>query len=350
MRKRKSSGRNWDFYLDYKLFVLILFLMGVGIFAILDVSIPKAIETFSDKFYFVKQQSLWMVVGLFVFLFAISVIFLIVVLIPQAGLKVLGARRWLDLGLLSFQPSEFAKIALCVYLAKVSEVKKNVFSFILPIAVTVGLVMLQPDLGTSVVLIIIAFAQIFMSEINLMKVFIVFFGGVILISLLIFSSQYRRERVTAFLNPFSKSDDTSYHIKQVLYSLAWGGVGGTGIGQSTQKYLFVPEVTTDSIFAIISEETGFLGSAILIILYALVSLRMIKLISGIDGDFQKSLGVGIFAWFTGQVFVNLSSISSLIPFTGVPLPFISYGGSTLVSILLAFGIFNSILKYSTSHD
>ncbi len=367
MMKIKKLLKPGSIYFDLKLFIPVLILMAIGLLAIMDVSAPKAMETFSDRFYFVKQQSIWMVIGLIgyfvisqinvhiwektaLILFTLSVFFLILVLLPQVGIRVLGARRWIDIGPIGFQPSEFAKLTLCIYLAKISSSGKKIFAFIVPVVITVFLVMLQPDLGTSIVLILISFTQIFVSDVNLKKLFLVFSGGIIIIVILIFTSDYRMERVTSFLDPFSKNDASSYHIKQVLYSLALGGVSGTGIGQSKQKYLFLPEATTDSIFAIISEETGFLGSLFIILIYFFIIFRMLHLIKNIKNIFLRSLSLGIFAWFTGQVFVNLGSISSLIPFTGVPLPFISYGGSTLVSILLAFGIFNSILKYSNKYE
>lgn len=351
------------FYIDLKLFIPVLALIFIGLLAIMDVSAPKAMETFSDRFYFVKQQSLWMVIGILGYLiasqinvllwkkyatllFLLTLISLILVIIPQIGTKILGARRWLDLGIVGFQPSELAKLTLCVYLAKLTDLKKNIIAYLIPIAITIGLVMFQPDLGTSVVLIVIAFTQIFISGIDLRKMFLVVACGIAIVTIFIFTSDYRKERVTSFMDPFSTEISSNYHIKQVLYSLALGGVSGAGIGQSKQKYLFLPEATTDSIFAIISEEVGFIGVVLIILLYLFVSVRMLISIKNIYDPFLRSLTIGIFAWFTGQVFVNLGSISSLIPFTGVPLPFISYGGSTLVSIMLAFGIFNSAIKYS----
>lgn len=351
------------FYIDLKLFIPVVILICIGLLAIMDVSAPKAMDTFSDRFYFVKQQSAWMGIGLSAFLivsqvnvilwkkyapllFLLTVISLILVIIPQIGTKILGARRWLDLGIVGFQPSELAKLTLCIYLAKLTDLKKGIIAYILPIAVTIGLVMLQPDLGTSVVLIVISFTQIFISGIDLRKMFLVVACAIAILTLFIFTSDYRKERVTSFMDPFSTEISSNYHIKQVLYSLALGGVSGAGIGQSKQKYLFLPEATTDSIFAIISEEIGFIGVLLIILLYLFISLRMLLSIKKIYDPFLRSLTLGIFAWFTGQVFVNLGSISSLIPFTGVPLPFISYGGSTLVSILLAFGIFNSAIKYN----
>jgi cell division protein FtsW len=367
MKKIVKLLKSGFIYIDFKLLIPILILMIIGILAVTDVSAPEAMDTFSDRFYFVKQQAIWMLIGLVcyfvvsqmnvkiweklaIMIFACAVVFLILVLIPQLSIMTLGARRWIRIGFLRFQPSEFAKLALCVYLAKLSATKKNIFAYIVPIAITVGLIMLQPDLGTSIVIILISFTQIFISGFDLRKILLIGLGGLAIVSLLIFTSDYRRERVTSFLNPFSNNDAGSYHVKQVLYSLALGGVSGSGIGQSKQKYLFLPEATTDSIFAIISEETGFVGSFTIIVIYLFITLRMLVRSKEIKNQFLKTLALGIFAWFFGQLFVNLGAISALIPFTGVPLPFISYGGSTLVSMLIAFGIFNSILKYSADYE
>lgn len=363
MKKVKSLLKQKLFFVDYKLFLPILVLMFIGLMAIIDVSAPKAMEIFGDRFYFSKQQLTWIVVGLLIYLlvsqvnimlwskfsvliYFTSIIFLILVLVPGVGIKTLGARRWIDLGIINFQPSEFAKLAICLYIAKLSSMKKKLIAYILPIIVTAGLVMLQPDFGTTVVICIISFIQLFFSGVHLKYLFVILLVGSFLALLLIFSSDYRKERVVSFLNPINNDSSQNYHIKQVLYSLAIGGVGGSGIGQSKQKYLFLPEATTDSIFAIIAEETGYFGVVVIIGIYIFISLRMIFMLREVKDTYLVVLAVGIYAWFMGQTCVNLGSISSLIPFTGVPLPFISYGGSTLVSLLIGFALFNSVIKYN----
>lgn len=364
--KRLKVIKNRLFYIDYRLLIPVITLLFIGILAIMDVSAPKAMDVFSDRFYFAKQQLKWIILGLGVYLifsqinvflwekyafylYLLSFIFLIIVLIPGVGVETLGARRWINLGFFNFQPSEFAKLAMCIYMAKLSLLKKNLPAFILPIILVSALIMLQPDLGTTLVIIFTSMVQLIFSGVKLKQFLLIVTAGLFLVTLLIFSSDYRRSRVTSFLNPIGgESSDGNYHIRQVLYSLAIGGFGGTGIGQSKQKYLFLPEATTDSIFAIIAEETGFLGVFVIILIYGFISFRMIRLIKTMTNSFLVVLASGIFSWFIGQTFINLGSISSLIPFTGVPLPFISYGGSTLITLLVAFGIFNSAVKYSNT--
>lgn len=367
MKKRKTFDKHLFFYIDYKLFIPLLVLGLIGLFSIMDVSAPRAMQMFSDRFYFVKQQLLWLAIGALIFLiisqlnvyiwskfalylYILSVILLILVLIPGLSSRTLGARRWLNLGPFSFQPSEFAKLALCLYLARLSMAKKNLLSFLVPIALTTGLVMLQPDMGTTIIIATISFAQLAFSDVDLRKIILVGVCGLVVALLLIATSSYRRERVMAFLNPINDSQSDNYHIKQILYSLAIGGFSGSGIGQSKQKYLFLPEATTDSILAIIAEETGFLGVSVIIALYMYISLRMSYVLKNIKDDYLVVLAIGITSWFVGQTFINFASISSLVPFTGVPLPFVSYGGSTLLSLIVAFAIYNSILKYSKTYE
>ncbi len=362
LRKIHKSSK-LSFFLDYRIFIPVIVLSVIGLFAIMDVSAPKAMETFSDKFYFVKQQFAWTLIGIALFfflsqlnvkiyekfalhIFFVALVLLIMVLIPSIGVKTLGAQRWIDLGFIGFQPSEFVKLAICIYLAKISSVKKNIMAFILPIGIISLLVMMQPDLGTTAVIFSISFVQIFLSDIPVKKFLAAIIIGLFFVSAAIFISPYRRERVMAFTEPFSETSDSNYHIKQVLFALALGGFDGTGIGESKQKYLFLPESTTDSIFAVIGEETGLLGVTVIITLFFVISFNMLKNIPKLENDYSRSLGIGIATWFTSQVFINLGSIVSLIPFTGVPLPFISYGGSSLVGLFAGMGIYNSLVKYS----
>ena len=367
MKKRKRKNFRVFFFIDYKLFIPIILLTSIGLLAIVDVSAPKAMETFSDHFYFLKQQSVWVILGLLIYIIIsqinfslwekyakvillVVIICLVAVLIPGLGTRTYGAQRWLNIGFIRFQPSEFAKLAICIYFAKLAVYKKGLMSYVIPLILVTGLIIIQPDLGTTAVIAAIALTQIYISEISLKKLSIFFIIGIVITSLLIASSSYRRERVVSFLDPFSKISDSTYHVRQLLYALAIGGISGVGIGQSTQKYLFLPEATTDSIFAVIAEEVGFIGVLAIILLYLYIFYRMIKSIKNIQNPFALSFTVGVFAWFSGQTFINLASVSSLIPFTGVPLPFISYGGSTLLSFFIAFAIFNSIIKYSNYHE
>jgi cell division protein FtsW len=355
-KQKKLSNR--------KLLALAFILTAVGLLAVADASAPSALNNFSDKFYYTKQQTLWAAIGLLALflaskihyslwekiatpLFVASMILLILVLIPGIGVKILGARRWIALGPFSFQPSELIKLTLAFYLARVASKDKKVLAYFLPLALVGVLIMFQPDLGTALVVGVIGMSQIFVAGINL-----VYFSGSIVIAglaslLLIISSDYRRQRLMTFLKATHDPLGKSYHIRQVLLALGSGGLFGVGLGQGRQKYLFLPEATTDSIFAIIAEETGFIGAVILISLLAAFIFYGLRLVANAPDKFSKILAMGIVAWIGGQVFLNIGSMVALVPLTGIPLPFISYGGSSLVMTLFATGILLNISKYET---
>jgi cell division protein FtsW len=358
--KLKKMNRSYDKRL---LFFIILFTF-LGVIFVLNASGPEAISKFSDRFYYAKQQFIWGIIGIIlmiifskinynlwkrtaILIFFVSIILLILLLIPALGIKALGAKRWIDIGIARFQPSEFVKLALAIYLARVASSEKNIIAYLTPFLLIVALVMFQPDLGTAIILSIIVFSQIFMSDVKVIKLiylsFVTLLGG----SLLIVTSDYRRQRFMSFLNPLSDTLGSSYHIKQILYALGSGGLLGVGLGQSRQKYLFLPEAATDSIFAVIAEEMGFIGAVILIILIILFIRQCLKIANNAPDKFSKVLAIGITAWLAGQTIINLTSMVALTPLTGIPLPFISYGGSSLISILIACGILLNISKYTS---
>jgi len=349
---------------DRRLALYALALTALGLIAVANTSAPVALSVFSDRFYFLKQQALWGVIGItalfivsrvhYLFwqrlalpIFVVSVVVLIAVLIPSIGVKALGARRWIVLGSISFQPSEFAKLALAIYIAKVGIKDKTVFAYFLPVLLIGGLIMGQPDLGTALVIVAIGLTQIFISGINLF-----YFGTTVgLVSLaslvLIYFSDYRRQRLLSFLDQLKNPLGASYHARQVLLALGSGGLLGVGLGQSRQKYLFLPEAATDSIFAVVAEEMGFIGGLALIGLFVAFTLRGLKIAKNAPDRFSKILASGIVAWIGGQTFINISSMVVLVPLTGVPLPFISYGGSALTMVLLATGILLNISRFET---
>ena len=347
---------------DRTLFFLILTLTVLGFIAIADASAPQALSSFNDKYYFVKQQLVWGAIGIVVLLvaskihytfwekmalplFLISLLGLIIVLIPSIGQEALGARRWIFIGPVSIQPSEIVKLSLVLYLAKVYAKGKRLISYFLPLVIVLALIMLQPDLGTALVIGGTAFMQIFVSGINPFYFLGTLTIGGIASFVLIMISDYRRDRLLTFLQQTRDPLGKSYHIRQILLALGSGGLLGVGLGESRQKYLFLPEAATDSIFAVIAEEVGFLGSLVLISLLAFFIIKGIKIAKKAPDNFSKLLAVGITSWIGLQIFLNLGSMVALVPLTGVPLPFISYGGSALTMILFAGGILLNISKY-----
>lgn len=348
--------------IDRPLFYLILTLTFLGLVAVADASAPQALASFNDRYYFLKQQAAWAGIGVVIFfvfakikyafweklavpLFGVSVLLLVLVLIPNFSYKALGARRWLDLGFFSFQPSELIKLTLIMYFAKLIKVGKAPASYFIPLVIILVLIMLQPDLGTAVIISLIALSQIFVSGIN----FLYFLGSLVLGALvaigLILISPYRRERLQTLLTPSIDPLGAGYHIRQILLALGSGGIFGVGIGASRQKYLFLPEAATDSIFAVIAEETGLIGGIVLISLFTFFIFRGFRIAALAPDKFAQGLAVGITAWIGAQFFLNIASMTAITPLTGIPLPFFSYGGSSLVMILAACGILLNISSY-----
>ena len=367
IRTKKSVKRKKTSGFDKNLLVITFILVIVGIIFMADASAPKAIKDFGDKYYFVRQQLLWLGVGLVlmvftsvinykiwekwaVIIFFFSLFSLVAVLIPGIGVSLLGARRWINIFGVSFQPSEFAKLALAIYLAKVAAKGKRLSAFFLPLIAVSIITMLQPDLGTTIIIVAIAMIQIFISGINLLYMFgaVIFLG--ISAMVLILTSDYRRDRLFTYLEQTTDPLGKGYHIRQILYALGSGGFLGVGLGQSMQKHLFLPETATDSIFAVIAEEIGFLGASFFIFLFVFLIFRIMKISKGAPDVFGKVLAMGISGWFGAQIILNVSSMVVLVPLTGIPLPFISYGGSAIVSNLIAIGVLLNISKKSHEKD
>lgn len=346
---------------DRLFFGLTVLFVFFGIVVIADASAPLAAKNFNDKFYFAKQQLIPASIGLLIslivmninylfwekvatFLFFGNIILMIMVFLPGVGVKLQGASRWVDLGFTLIQPSEFLKLTISMYLAKVASKNMKVMAFFVPFVISVSLIMLQPDLGTALVISGISMIQIFVSGVSMVPITLAGIAGTIIGTLLITFSDYRRARLEAFLAQTTNPLEGSYHIKQILLALGSGGIMGVGLGQSMQKYLFLPETATDSIFAILAEEVGFVGSFIVLSIFALLIYRGFKIILEAPDIFSKVLATGIVSWISIQIFLNVGSMVALIPLTGVPLPFVSYGGSALISLLIACGILLNISK------
>ena len=344
------------------LLITTVVLVALGIIVIADASAPTALANFSDKYYFAKQQLVWAVAGLVIMvgtsiinykfwnklgvpILGFSILLLFLVLIPSLGTSALGARRWLKLGPVSLQPSEFLKLGIAFYFAKLAEDQKEIVAYIVPLGIVIFLVMLQPDLGSTLVVASIGLSQIFISGANLMHFFGILITGVIGVIPLILFSDYRRQRLMTFLESTSDPLGKSYHIRQILLALGSGGIFGVGIGQSRQKYLFLPEVATDSVFAIIGEEVGFLGGFIIIVLFMFFLYQGFEVARRAPDSFSRVLATGIIVWIGSQAFLNIGSNVAVVPLTGIPLPFLSYGGSSLIMILAAVGILMNISKY-----
>jgi len=344
-----------------QLSILILALSFLGLLAIYNASVVEGFNDFGDKYHFVKQQAVWLLTGLFLFILIsrlpisfikkiipfglfFSLILMVVVIVPGIGLKLQGARRWLNFGFFGIQPSELFKVMLVVYLAYWLEKRRSLSSFLGILAISLGLIMLQPDLGTAIVLGGSSFLVYYLSGAPVKQLFAIAIITLTLGCLLIVSSPYRLKRVQTFLDPTTDTLGSSYHINQILLSLGSGGWLGVGLGRSLQKHAYLPEATTDSIFAVICEEMGFLGGIILFALLTLLVLLGIRIALKSKSNFAKLCAGGISGLIAIQTFLNLSAMVALVPLTGIPLPLISYGGSSLIATLIGFGILASAAK------
>lgn len=288
----------------------------------------------------------WLLIGCF--------LLLLLVLIPGIGIVRGGARSWIGVGAFSIQPSEFMKLGLIIYLSVLlATEQKYITSFrkgfgpcLLLIFTAFGLIMLQPDLGTGVVLVLTCMLMIFVAGARLIHFFGLAGLGVGGLTFLILSAPYRISRVTSFLNPWEDPLGDGFQIIQSLYAIGPGGLMGMGLGKSLQKYFYLPEPQTDFIFAILAEELGFIGGTVVIGLFFLLFWRGIKISLEAPDLFGRFLALGIVSMLTIQVMINISVVIGLIPVTGITLPFLSYGGSSLTLTLCSVGVLLNISKYT----
>lgn len=350
---------------DLLLFGVVTALVLFSLLIIFDASSVIAFNVYGDKYNFIKDQAVWVILGfiaLFIFSFTdyhkwynlalpsliTALVLLVLVFIPGLGIGAKGAHRWVNFGFFSFQPAEFIKLVLAVYLAAwfSHKEKGRLLAFSLLIALILILIMLEPDMGTASIILFEAIILYFLSGGSVIHFLI---GAPIIAGigfLYIQSAPYRLARLTSFLNLGNSLEGTSYHVKQILIALGSGGLLGLGIGNSIQKYAYLPENITDSIFPIIAEEFGFVGATILILLFVVLVWRGLIIASKAKDKFGKLLAAGIISFIGIQIIVNLGAMTALFPLTGVPLPFISYGGSALLVDMASIGILLNIARQS----
>lgn len=350
---------------DLSLFLTTVILIMFGLLMVYDASAVSGLKEARDSLFYIKQQLIWAGLGVssMVFfsgfnymkfrslalpLFLSSFVLLLAVFIPGLGVSGGGAHRWLRLGGITVQPAEIIKLTGVIFLAALFEKRVKLLPFLIIVtAVSLITAVLQKDLGSTIVFAATSAAVYFAAGAPFWHFALSVPAAALAFFLLVFTSSYRSRRIMAFLDPFSDPQGFTYHISQVLIALGSGGLFGLGLGHSRQKFSYIPEVSTDSIFGIIGEELGFFGSAFLIILFAYLLLRGFKIATNCENNFGKILALGLTSWLGIQIIINLSSMTSLLPLTGVPLPFISYGGSALVANLTAVGI---LLNISRQND
>lgn len=356
---------------DYLIIICLAVLVVFGLVTLASASSHLGQTKFGDSLYYLKHQMLYgLGLGFLgflaaykinyrryekaaIFLLLLSIVTLVLVFTPL-GFKAGGAERWVRIGLITFQPAEFLKITFILYLAAwlagQKDRHKSFYKGFVPLfvilAVIAGLLFKQP--ATTTVVIIIASAMIiyFISGAKIRYLGAVALMGALAIGSLIYLTPYRLERVMSFLQPEANPLGGGYHINQALIAIGSGGLTGVGFGESTTKIQYLPEPIGDSIFAVMAEEFGFIGSLALITIFAVLVLKIMFLARKTRDRFGKLALIGFGSLISLQVFVNIAAISGLIPLTGVPLPFISYGGTSLAIFITMGGIIVNISKYS----
>ncbi len=376
VRKGKNSGglldklpiaHKPDYLLALAIFILVIF----GLVMISSASVVNSYELFGHNNHYLKHQALSVVIGLFVWIVAFSIPFtvwrrlaypllfltillLAAVFIPGIGYGYGGAKRWITLGPLFLQPAEVVKLTVILYLSfwlakKGTGVKNFVYGFV-PFMITIGgiafLIMKQPDMGTMSIIAAAAISIFFVAGASIPQMILGLGFGSMVIWFLIKSAPYRMSRLMIFLNPGSQSEGAGYHINQALLAIGSGGLLGLGFGHSRQKYNYLPEVSGDSIFAIVGEELGFIRSLLIILLFVFVIYRGFKIAYNAPDTFSRLVATGITTWISVQALVNIGAMVGLLPLTGIPLPFISYGGSSLIVTLAGVGILLGISRYT----
>lgn len=372
MIKTGRAKRITEAKMDYKLVAIIFTMLVSGLIILYSASAVLSFSKFhSNSHYFLNQLVQGVAIGLPLMyictkidyhkwqkfaplLMFISIILLAAVLVPGIGFKVGNARRWLTLGSFSIQPAEIAKLCLIFYIAswidkRSSEIKDFYYGMIptlIIIGVVAGLIILEPDIGTMLVVTTTSFAMLFVGGSRLKHLFWVLGGGFLALAILIKLEPYRLARLTTFLNPSQDPQGIGYQINQAMLAIGSAGFFGQGYGNSRQKYNYLPEVMGDSVFAVTIEELGFLRGGLIIGLYMLFAFRGLAVAKNAPDTFGKLLATGIIAWIIFQALINIGAIIGLLPLTGIPLPFISYGSSALVVTLGAMGILLNVSKQS----
>ena len=354
---------------DYAILATTLALVVIGIIFVYSSSFAIALAHYNDINYFFFRQIMAACLGLAALIFFMSIdyhrlrIFSPIIMLGAVvslalvlfiGGDAYGARRWIDLGPVPFQPSEFAKLALIIYIsAWLASYRRDLTSFaagfmpfIFAVGVVSALIMLQPDTGTTAIIVGTTLSLFFIAGGSLVHV--VTLGCTTLVAgvLLILAEGYRVERMFAFTSAESDPSGLGFQTLQLLIALGSGGLEGLGLGVSRQKFFYIPGAHTDGIFAIIGEEAGFIGSMIVIGLFAYLVYRGFRVAMRAHDDFGTYLAMGVVCWIAFQTLVNIGGITRSIPLTGIPLPFLSYGGSSLIMTMAAIGVLLSVSRYS----
>lgn len=357
--------------IDYLLLISIIIISLFGLLMIYSSSYIWAEYKFNNPYKFVKTQTIFLVISyimMFIILkipytkyqiksnliFISCIILLILVLIPGIGTIRNGSRSWFGIGGFGIQPSEFTKLGIIIFTSKylslneklIKDIKKGLLPILTTLLLVFGLIMLQPDFGTGIIIVMSIIGLLFISGVPMNFFIKLGLLGLLGIIILIIVAPYRMKRIVSFLNPWSDPLGSGFQIIQSLYAIGPGGLLGLGLGNSIQKHFYLPEPQTDFIFAIISEEFGFMGILIVSLLFILIIYRGFRISINCENKFGKYLSFGITFQLAFQCLLNLMVVVGLIPVTGVTLPFLSYGGSSLLITMLSMSILLNISKYN----
>ncbi len=358
---------------DYILLIVVLALVGFGIVMVYSTSAILAGERFQDPYYFLKRQALYAGIGFALMIFMIffpfrvlnrcaypflilSILALVAVLIPGIGVRAGGAMRWLRILSFTFQPSEFAKLGLVIFLAffltkKEEKIRSFSFGFLPTLLISglvVGLVLKEPDFGTAFFLMVMVFLLLFLGGAR-----VIYIAGAVLLAVpvvyyLLTSAAYRTKRLMSFIRPWDDPTGTSFQIVQSFLSFGSGGLFGLGLGEGKQKLFFLPAPHTDFIFSIIGEEMGLVGAMGVVLLFFLFTLRGMQIGYSLGDRFGSYLALGLTLMISLQAVINMGVVLGLLPTKGLTLPFISYGGTSLIANLVGVGILLHLSTLSES--
>ena len=354
----KGKGR-----FDYILLIVVLALVGIGIVMVYSTSAILAGDRFQDPYYFLKRQSLYAGIGFALMimmmffpyqilnrfaypLLILSILTLIAVLIPGIGVRAGGSMRWLRVFTFTFQPSEFAKLGLVIFLAyflakKEEKIRSFSFGFLPTILISglvIGLVLKEPDFGAALFLMVMVFLLLFLGGAR-----VIYIAGAVLLAIpvvyyFLTSAAYRYRRLMSFIRPWDDPTGTSFQIIQSFLSFGSGGLFGLGLGEGKQKLFFLPAPHTDFIFSIVGEEMGLAGAMVVVLLFFIFTLKGMQIGTCVGDRFGCYLGLGLTLMISLQAVINMGVVLGLLPTKGLTLPFISYGGTSLIANLVGVGI------------
>lgn len=367
----------------FAILISTILLFAIGIIMVSSSSVEHSIRYYDDPFHILKKHLLHSMAGVVILIFVINIpfnkykylsyiliianiILLILVLIPGFGIKAGGAQSWLDFGVFSIQPSEFVKLSLIIFASDILVRKRNsinrfihlVIPLLLIVSIITFLVFLQPDLGTAIIIWLFLFTILFVGKVKFRHMFILFIIWLLIVGLFITKAEYRVGRIKSFLSKYlgeenllskylgeeNNTEDDDFQQRQALIALGSGGILGKGLGKSIQKLAYLPHPYTDFIFAIIGEELGLLGTISVAVLYLILAICGISICIRIENPLGKLLSIGITTYIVGQALINMSVVSGLLPVTGVPLPLISTGGSSLITSLASIGVLLNVAR------